>query len=76
MAQFITLPSGVMFNIDTITAVQLTRHDGDGHVRHGRLFTVGASHKEAFELGREDIEFFLDHLREKKLITEAEFTKR
>jgi hypothetical protein len=76
MAQFITLPSGIILNLDTITAVQLVRHDGDGHVRHGRLFTVGTSHKEAFELGREDVEFFLEHLRERKLITEAEYVKR
>ena len=76
MAQFITLPSGVMFNLDTITAVQLVRHDADGHVRHGRLFTVGASHKEAFELGREDVEYLLNHLRERKLLTEAELVRR
>jgi hypothetical protein len=76
MAQFITLPSGILLNLDTITAVQITRHDGDGHVRHGRLFTVGTPHKEAFELGREDVEFRLEHLRERKLLTEAEFIKR
>ena len=75
MAQFLTLPSGMLINLDQVAVVQLIKHEDGSHVRHARMWMVGTPHKESFELGREDIEFLLEHARKKDIISEAEIAR-